>query len=269
MALPQGVRAVVTGGAKGIGRELTRGLARRGGHIVIADTDLAGAEAAALEAARSGNSAHAVRCDVRLDAEVERLATRAHELLGGVDLLVNNAGVLVTGEATDTEILDYQRVIDVNLWGVIHGCRHFVPRMKERGRGHVLNVASLAGVVALPQMGPYSATKAAVIAYSEALRAELSAHGVGVTVLCPSFTQTGLLDAQTGAAGTQTHRAGRALMSSLGARPEVVARSALDAADRGALYAVPSVHGRLAWQAKRLVPEGFKHVTSMLQRLVA
>jgi len=269
MSLPNRPRAVVTGGAKGIGLELTRALARRGGRIVIADTDLENAEVAAREVERLGGTARAVRCDVRRDAEVSRLAAFAHDFFGATDLLVNNAGVLVTGDAADTALTDYERVIDVNLWGVIHGCRHFVPAMKQRGPGHVLNVASLAGVVALPQMGPYSATKAAVIAYSEALRAELSTHGVCVTVLCPSFTQTGLLDSQSGTGDAQTHRAGRAIMSSLGSSATRVAQVALDATDRGALYAVPTVHGRLAWRAKRLLPEGFKHVTGLLQRLVA
>jgi len=269
MSLPHRPRAVVTGGAKGIGLELVRGLARRGGRIVIADTDSESAEAAVREVDRLGGTARAVHCDVRRDAEVGRLAALAHDFFGATDLLVNNAGVLVTGDAATTGLLDYERVIDVNLWGVIHGCRHFVPAMKQRGQGHVLNVASLAGVVALPQMGPYSATKAAVIAYSEALRAELSAHGVRVTVLCPSFTRTGLLDAQSGTGDEQTQRAGRAIMSSLGASAERVAQVGLDATDRGALYAVPTLHGRLAWRAKRLMPEGFKHVTGMLQRWVA
>lgn len=248
-------RAVVTGGAQGIGREIVLGLARRRVSVVVADVDLEGASRTADEACRLGASATALRCDVRDPHAVDRLADEAGERMGGVDLLVNNAGVLVVGELADLAADDCRRVIDINLWGVIHGCRAFVPRMRARGAGAILNVASLSAWLTLPQMGIYSATKAAVVALSETLHAELAASGVTVTVLCPSFTRTHLIGASSGTTDSTTMRLAESVMHHLGEAPASVAELGLRAVIRGDLYAIPTLHGQLAWRAKRLFPK--------------
>jgi NAD(P)-dependent dehydrogenase (short-subunit alcohol dehydrogenase family) len=248
-------RAVITGGAGGIGRELALLLASRGSEVVVADVDLEAAATTAADVARLGGRGRALRCDVRQASEMERAVAESEAFLGGIDLWVNNAGVLVTGELSGLALEDYRRVVDINLWGVIHGCHHVVPAMRRRGRGRILNVASLAGAVPLPFMGAYNATKAAVIALSETLAAELDADGIQVTILCPSFTRTRLIDASSGSADRRTMTLARRIMRHFGSTPEDVAALALRAVDRGQLYAIPTMHGRLAWRAKRLAPQ--------------
>jgi short-subunit dehydrogenase len=259
-------RAVVTGAARGIGRELALALARKRSRMVLADIDPDRLEETALDVKSLGGEASTITCDVRSDDDVKALAARAAEWLGEVDLLINNAGVLVTGDVADLEVADYQRAFDVNVWGVIHGCRHFIPAMKARRQGSILNVASLAGIITLPHMGAYNASKAAVVALSETLHAELAPHGISVSVLCPSFTRTNLIEASTGKPKESSLALGRTIMDKLGSTPESVAAVALDAVERGRLYAVPAFHGRLAWSMKRLWPEQFKRLMGLAQR---
>ena len=123
----------------------------------------------------------------------EALAAEADRAFGGTDLVVNNAGVAVGGPVGAVPLDDWKWIFGVNLWGVIYGCHVFVPRFKAQGHGHVINVASAAGLLSAPEMGPYNVTKAGVVALSETLAAELSGTGVGVTVLCPTFFRTNIL----------------------------------------------------------------------------
>jgi len=259
-------RAVVTGAARGIGRELALLLAKKKSRIALADIDPERLEDTARDVRALGGEAICVRCDVRSDDDVKTLAARSNDFLGEVDLLINNAGVLVTGDITDLAEEDYRRAFDVNVWGVIHGCRHFIPAMKQRRSGSVLNVASLAGVITLPHMGAYNASKAAVIALSETLHAELAPHGVKVSVLCPSFTRTNLIEASSGKPKESALALGRTIMEKLGSNPEQVARRALDAVERGDLYAIPALHGRMVWSMKRLWPEQFSRLLGLAQR---
>ena len=259
--------AVVTGAGGGIGRQLCLALAERGASVLAADIDLEAASRTAAEIEVRNGTAIAAACDVRSAGDVERLAEIADESFDGVDLLVNNAGVLVLGELVATSLEDYKRVVDVNLWGVVHGCHSFVPRMVRQGSGSILNVASLAGVMPLPYMGAYAATKAAVIALSEALRAELGGAGISVTVLCPSFTRTRLIDDATGA--EEPRGLANRVMGWLGADPARVARRALRAVDRDRLYAIPVLHGRLVWGLKRLAPAAVGQVLATTYRVVS
>lgn len=260
--------AVITGGANGIGRQMALLLASDGAKIVLADRDHERAQATAAEVVDRGGQALVVACDVSDDADVARLADDAAGWLPHIDLWVNNAGVLVTGELADLPLSAYRRVVDVNLWGVIHGCHHAIPRLRAQRGGHLLNVASLAGTIPLPFMGAYNATKAAVIALSETLHAELGVDGIGVTVLCPSFTQTGFVDASS---GTATHRLmakARRIMHHLGDSPRAVAELGLDAVRNKRFYAMATHHGRLAWRAKRLSPMGLTRAMGIAHRLV-
>ena len=260
--------AVITGGANGIGRQMALVLASDGAKIVVADRDEQAARETARQVIARGGEALVVACDVSDDADVARLADEAWRWLKRVDLWVNNAGVLVTGELADLPLSAYRRVVDVNLWGVIHGCHHAIPRLRSQpDRGHLLNVASLAGTIPLPFMGAYNATKAAVIALSETLHAELAAEGIGVTVLCPSFTQTGFVDASTGTATSSLMAKARRIMHHLGDCPRAVAELGLDAVRRDRLYAMATHHGRLAWRAKRLSPMGLTRAMGLAHRL--
>jgi NAD(P)-dependent dehydrogenase (short-subunit alcohol dehydrogenase family) len=259
MPLAPQPRAVVTGAGGGLGRALCREVIARGGRVVASDIDVEAARAtvASLGAAE----AHAVACDVTDLAQVERLADEAERLLGRVDLVVNNAGVAVGGEVGAVPIADWEWILAINLRGPIHGCHVFVPRLRRQGGGHVLNVASAAGLLSVPGMGPYNVTKAAVVALSETLFGELAGTGVGVSVLCPTFFQTGIAE-RSRLTGDDARRAMVArLMTRSRIQADRVARLALDGVARDALYVLPHPDGRWLWRLKRMAPAGFHRLT--------
>jgi NAD(P)-dependent dehydrogenase (short-subunit alcohol dehydrogenase family) len=200
------------------------------------------------------------RCDVAVAAEVEALAGAVEEAYGAADLVINNAGVAVAGPFGEVPIEDWQWIVGVNLFGVVHGCHVFVPRFKLRGGGHIINVASAAGLISAPLMAPYNATKAAVVALSETLAAELGGTGVSVTVLCPTFFQTNIMRAgRTHIDAGKLEDVERRMQQGSLQAPDV-ARFALAAADEGELYALPHQDGRWMWRLKRLVPAAFQSV---------
>lgn len=256
--IPREARAVVTGAGSGLGAALCELLAARGARVIAADLDLASVTATAQ---RCGRNVHAVQCDVADLGAVERLADDTDRLIGGVDLVVNNAGVAVVGQMGEVPIADWRWVIDVNLWGVIHGCHVFVPRLRKQRSGHVLNVASAAGLVAMPTMGPYNVTKAAVVALSETLYADLAGDGVGVSVLCPSFFPTNLTRSPRTSVDAKLHRAAMRLVEQGGWTAEEIARSALAGIDAGKLHVTPQLDIAWAWRLKRLAPLMFQRLT--------
>jgi NAD(P)-dependent dehydrogenase (short-subunit alcohol dehydrogenase family) len=266
MTLSQDVRAVVTGAGSGLGRAFAVELASRGALVIASDLDAGRAEQTASEIVATGGRAFAYACDVTDLASVQRLADEAEERLGGVDLLINNAGVAVGGPMEDISMEDWRWVVDVNLWGVIHGCHVFYPRMKRQGSGTILNVASAAGLLAPPELGPYNVTKAGVVALSETLHAEGKRHGVQVTVLCPTFFKTRIMEASRGPIDHSSKQLVSKLMERSPLQAADVARHALAACDHGRLYAVPMMDGKLFWVLKRLLPGSFYGLTSMIQQ---
>jgi len=188
--------AVVTGGASGIGAGIARACAEQGMRLVLADIELAPAERLARELEAGGKPAFAVRTDVTVPADFEALAEAAFGRFGAVDVLFNNAGVAQGGVIHEFTAADWEWLIGVNLYGVVNGCRAFVPRWIARGEpAHVVNTASVGGFLSGPVLGMYSTTKFAVVAYSESLAQELGPHGIGVAILCPGWTNTNLGDA--------------------------------------------------------------------------
>ena len=185
MPLAPRPRALVTGAASGLGRALAVALASRGARVLAADLDLEGARETAEQVTRAGGEGHAAEADVTQAADVERLAREMDARFGGVDFVANNAGVAVAGPVGVVPLEDWRWAVGVNLWGVVHGCHVFVPRMRAQGAGHILNVASAAGLLSPPGLAPYNVTKAAVVSLSETLAGELYGSGVGVSVLCP------------------------------------------------------------------------------------
>ena len=178
--------AVVTGGGSGIGRALIDVFAREGARVVVADIDAAAAEETAAGVRTRGGQAIAVRTDVTELDSVQALADRAFAEFGAVDVLCNNAGVALWGGLEQATHRDWQWVLGVNLWGVIHGIEAFVPRMIASTRGgHVVNTASMAGLVATRGLGVYNTSKYAVVGLSETLLKDLAPYGIGVSVLCP------------------------------------------------------------------------------------
>lgn len=192
---------VVTGAASGIGRALAEALASEGMHVVLADVEPAAldravaAVAATAQQVGAGAQVVGIPTDVSDAAQVEALATAAYERFGAVHLVCNNAGVFQGGLCWERSDADWQWVLGVNVWGIIHGVRAFVPRMLASGEaGHVVNTASMAGLVTMPYTGPYTVSKFAAYALSECLAHDLRAVGapIGVSVVCPSLVATGI-----------------------------------------------------------------------------
>jgi NAD(P)-dependent dehydrogenase (short-subunit alcohol dehydrogenase family) len=195
----KGKVAVVTGAASGIGRAMAERFAREGMRLVLADVEERPLVEARDAIASAGAEATAVRTDVSKWEDVEALAKRAFDTYGAAHVLCSNAGVGAGGLCWDMPAADWEWVLGVNLWSVIHGIRAFVPRMIAQGEGHVVNTASIAGLVSAPGMGAYCATKHAVVAISECLHHDLTVTGNGanvhVSVLCPAWVKTNIADA--------------------------------------------------------------------------
>jgi NAD(P)-dependent dehydrogenase (short-subunit alcohol dehydrogenase family) len=189
--------AAITGAGGGIGAALALACADAGMDVALADVEAAKLEEVAAEVRRRGRRALAAGVDVRSQEALDHFAKRTFDELGGCHLLCNNAGVLVLGLTHQRSLEDWQWVLSVNLWGAIHGVRAFVPRMIEQAQGgHVVNTASIAGLVPAPANGTYTASKYAVVGFSECLRLDLAPHGIGVSVLCPGPVKTGILKSE-------------------------------------------------------------------------
>jgi len=257
MALPKHPRAVITGAGSGLGRALSLELAGRGARLLLADIDEAGLSETARLTSAAGAETATARCDVASAAEVEALAASADERMGGADLVINNAGVAVGGLVGEIPLADWTWIMGVNLWGVVHGCHAFLPRMKRQKSGHLLNVASTAGLIHAPGMAPYNVTKAGVVALSETLAAELYGTGVGVTVLCPTFFKTNIFASARSTGEAAAKAPVERLMARARLQADGVARYAIDSVDAGRLHALPHEDGRWLWRAKRAAPSFF------------
>ncbi len=190
----EGAAAIVTGGASGIGRALAGELARRGAEVVLADLQAELAEEAAADIRAAGGKAVAAELDVTDFPAVERLVRDTVARARRLDYIFNNAGIVVGGCVERLNADDWNRIVDVNFRGVIHGIRAAYPVMLRQGFGHIVNTASAAGFFAGPGNAAYTATKAAVISLSASLRAESAAAGIRVSVICPGIVRTPILD---------------------------------------------------------------------------
>lgn len=262
MSLPNSPRVVITGAGSGFGRALALELASRQALLTLSDVKLeACQETARLALEKGAKSAKAVVCDVTKADQVEALS-HAHE--GEVDLVVNNAGVSTGGLIGELTLDAWKWTLDVDLWGVIHGCHVFVPRLRKQGHGHVLNVASAAGLLSAPRMAAYNVAKAGVISLSETLRAELDGTRIGVTVLCPTFFKTGIVT--NGRFDDPKLKRSAEKLVEGGITAEEVVRAALHAVERDELYSVPMADGRWGWRLKRLAPELYTTLVKQVTR---
>ncbi|HEY6882187.1 MAG TPA: SDR family NAD(P)-dependent oxidoreductase [Polyangiales bacterium] len=249
--------AVVTGAARGLGRSFCELLGAAGARVLVSDVHREGAEETAERVRRAGGDARVEVVDVSDPAQVERLATVADGWFGATDLLINNAGVAVAGTVGEISLADWKWGLEINLFGVIYGCHYWAPRMRQNKRGHILNVASAAGLVSPPGMAPYNVSKAGVIALSETMYTELKRHGVKVSVLCPSFFRTEIMKDSRGAHDEKMQRLVEKLMDLNRVQAEEVARSALASVERGRLYCLPMPEIYIPWLFKRALPSSF------------
>lgn len=251
-----GRSAFITGGASGLGLALAEALARGGWRLGLFDLAAARLEAVAPQLRAAGAEVRTWAGDVADEAAVCAAIGQFAQQSPGLDLLVNNAGVAVAGGIAATSARDWRWIVDINLLGVVHGCRAAAPLMRARRSGLILNVASSAGFAAMPQMAAYNVTKAGVVTLSESIAAELADDGVQVTVAMPGFFRTNLLDSMRAPDAEQT--LARHFMDISGQDPAAAARALLAAAARGRLYVVWPPEYRLAWGFKRWFPNLFQ-----------
>jgi len=186
-----GKTAFVTGGASGIGLALGRAFAEAGMNVMLADVERSALDSAVSSLHNFGPKVRGVSCDVTDPGSVEAAANAAFEAFGHVHVVCNNAGVAAGGGIDNISLDNWRWVVDVNLMGVLHGIRAFLPHIRAHGEGgHIVNTASMAGMNGGLGFSPYAATKFAVVAMSEGLAMQLKPHGIGVSVLCPSYVRT-------------------------------------------------------------------------------
>ncbi|MFN6544031.1 SDR family NAD(P)-dependent oxidoreductase [Mycolicibacterium nivoides] len=249
---------VVTGAGSGIGREVALLCARRHARLALCDINEAALDGTAGMAEKLGVEVLTYQVDVSDADSMIRFAHATFEHFGQVDLLVNNAGVGLVGGFLDTNVKDWQWLININLMGVVHSCDAFLPGMIESGRGgHVVNLSSAAGLLANPQLTAYSATKFAVLGLSEALRMELKPHGIGVTAVCPGIINTAITQNSVirGAADVDARR--KHLVSTYqkrGYTPERVAKNILRAVARNRAVAPVASEAHVMYVLSRTAP---------------
>lgn len=251
MRLLRGKVAVVTGAASGIGRAMSQRFAAEGMAVVMADIEPGALAGAAGQLRATGADVLDVVTDVSDAAQVDALAGASIDRFGGVHVICNNAGVSSGGPAWEISLAEWEWVLGVNLWGVIHGLRSFLPRLLEAGEGHVVNTASMAGLSPLAIAPPYSVSKFGVVALSECLYAQLRAAGseIGVSVLCPGWVRTAIgssernrpasVPGQPETEQARRLRAGVQRVLDAGAGPEEVAERVVSAIRNDQLYVLP------------------------------
>jgi 2-hydroxycyclohexanecarboxyl-CoA dehydrogenase len=256
VAIP-GALALVTGAGSGIGRATALELSGRGARVLCADIDAAGAEKTAASCAEAGGVAVALAADVADRAAMADLADRVHTDHGVLDILVNNAGVGISGDFLDTRLDDWDWIVSINLMGVVHGCHAFGPAMVGRGRGHVVNMSSGLAYIPHHAESAYVTTKAGVLAFSRALRADWHKHGVGVSAVCPGVINTPIVRT-TRYRGEQADPESVAevqeAFATRGHPPELVARAVVGAVQRNRSVVPAGREATAGWYASRFLP---------------
>lgn len=254
----EGQRVLVVGGSRGLGLNLAREFGRRGARLYLAARDPEELEAARADLAARGVEAYVGTCDVGHKVEIDDLLASVHEELGGIDVLVNVAGVIQVGPAEVLSLEDYRESMDVNFWSLVHTCYGVLPSMKEAGGGRIMNITSVAGVMAVPHLAAYSAGKSAAVGFSSAFGAEVSRFGIEVTTVVPGLMATGsFLHARAKGQAETEYR-----MFSLAASLPLIAmdarraaRKIVDACERGDRWATIGAQARLAHLASGLMPK--------------
>lgn len=243
-------RILITGAGSGLGLALAHRYARAGARVAC--VDLLGERAEAARAALHGDGHLALVADVGDDASMQALHDRIAAEWNGLDVLLNNAGIASGGPMTGTTMEEWRRILDIDLLGVVRGCRLFLPMMLAAKRGQIVNTASLAGLAAAPGIMSYGVAKAGVVALSEQLRAEVHGHGIRVTVLCPAFFRTNLME--TAIIDGDAKRFAQKMMDRARDTPDQIADRCFTAIERGDFLVLPSRRTPWLWRMKRWLP---------------
>jgi NAD(P)-dependent dehydrogenase (short-subunit alcohol dehydrogenase family) len=244
-------KIMITGAGSGLGRALALRYAKAGCAVACVDIVLERAQETVALLQGAGHMAFVV--DVGNDASFDALHAAIDAQFGALDVLVNNAGIASGGPMVDTTMAEWREVLEINLLGVVRGCRAFLPGMLERGRGRILNTASFAGLAGAPSIMTYGVAKAGVVALSEQLRAELHGTGVSVSVACPAFFQTNLLQNWRGSMRMKGYA--EKMMKGGADTLDSVADNIFAAAERGDFLILPTRNEPIRWRIKRWFPE--------------
>ncbi len=259
-------RAYITGAASGLGYVIAEELASRGWKLLLSDIDEPGLKKAQDKLSKyikeSGSEVITQVMDVTRFEDFEESARIVENEWSGIDLVFNNAGIAIAGKMEETSLDEWKRVIDVDLWSVIYGCKVFIPMLKRQNNGYIINTASSAGTLAAAEMAGYNVAKAGVVSLSETLRVELSPNNIGVTVVCPTVFKTGL-DRSI----NSESKMGRKLIKQLHestVTSEDILRDILTAIDKRKLYVMTQADARWGWRVKRFFPELAPRIFSYL-----
>lgn len=237
-------RCLVTGGCSGLGQALVRLLVADGARVLVGDVHQSAPEGSLPE------GVDYVRLDVSRDEDWDAARAFVESTYGGLDLLVNNAGIAAGGRIDVADMEEWRRITDINLLGVARGCHTFVPMMKQQSSGQIVNTASLAGLVHAPAMASYNAVKAGVVAISETLRSELAPWGIGVSVICPSFFRTNLAESFHGK-DVDMEASGTDMITKAPRSADQVAAVAFAGMKAGKHIILTDRDGHIAYAAKR------------------
>ena len=264
MADFSGKTTIITGAAEGIGKALALNLIARGANVILTDIDEKKLNALHERIVESGKSATIEVVDVTDEAAVEALISKVVGQTGRIDYIFNNAGIAVTGDGRDMSSAHWRKVVDVNQWGVIYGSMAAYKVMAQQGSGHIVNIASLAGLIPFPTNLPYSATKSAVVGLSMSLRAEAQDLGVNVSVVCPGFIRSNIFDA------TEMINVPReAVVSNIAFKlvePEVAAEKIIKGVIKNKAVIIFPTYAKILWWLYRLSPALIKPLAMQLVR---
>ncbi len=246
----------ITGAGSGFGAALARNYASRGWNVAVTDIDEKRARQTYSEIQMFQGDNICMQLDTTNPVHWQQMHDAVLGKWGGLQVLVNNAGVANAGNIEDTSIEDWAWVLDIDLMGVVRGCHQFAAVMKRQKAGHIVNISSFAGLAGLPFIAAYGVAKAGVVALSEALRAEMHPHGVGVTVACPAFVKTGLLDTFR-STRPDSHAKVSNWMETSGVSAEQVAEDIAGAVTKNKFMLLTHGQTRTAWRMKRWFPEQY------------
>lgn len=271
-------RALITGAGSGLGRALALQAGAAGWRVACTDMRVETAESTAAQIAAAGGTALALAQNITDDAQWNQVVEQLRQVWGGVDLLINNAGVATAGTVAESPLEQWQWVLDINLLGCVRGARAVMPLLSAQQGGHIVNIASFAGIANPPAMASYNVSKAAVISLSETLRFELAPLGVGVSVACPSFFKTALMETSGASAPGNSHSSapqvqkivGR-LMQKATVTADDVAADILAAVEHNRFLVITHPDARQRYHLKRVAPEFYfrmarKATAKFLQR---
>lgn len=244
-------RVLITGAGSGLGRALAQRYATAG--FAVACADIRPERAEETVATLPGTGHFALPVDVGDDASVEAMRDAVLARWDSIDVVINNAGVASGGGLLDASMDEWRWMLEINLYGVLRGCRAFVPQMLRQKRGQVINVASFAALAGAPNIMSYGVAKGGVVTLSEQLRAELHPHGIAVSVVCPSFFQTNLCENFRG--DPRMKAVASKMMASAREGADDIAAAVFEAAARRQFLILPTRAERTRWRLKRWFPE--------------